>query len=158
MCFNGAKLWQLGWFSGDDALLLNENDLMNPVTVNLEGFVKPIQNGDGKTKVIKLNGPTSTDLYVAFNWKTLHNAGTVEGGDQVTIVEQGGEGNGYSFSELRAKLSAGASFTRTGYFGADTDLTVTVDAIDTTTGEATITISTTLVPVSDMFQDCENSI
>ena len=157
MCFNGAKLWQLGWFSGDDALLLSENDLMNPVTVTLEGFVKPIQNGDGKTKVIKLNGPTSTDLYVAFNWKTLHNAGTVEGGNQVTIVEQGGEGNGYSFSELLVKLSAGGSFTWMGYFGTDIDLTVTVDAIDTTMGEATITISTTVVPVSDMFQDRENS-
>lgn len=149
MCFNGAKLWQLGWFSGDDALLLNESDLINPVTVTLEGFVKPLQAGDGKAKVIKINGPTSTDLYVAFNLKTLHNAGTVEGGNQVTIVTQGGEGSSYSFSELRAKLSAGAAYTSTDYFGTGFHVTVTVNTIDTTAGVATLTISSTLEPVRD---------
>ena len=61
--------------------------------------------------IIKLNTASSTDYYMFFNCKVDFNQGTVEGGNQVMITRMGGEGNGYSASELLAKLSAGGTWT-----------------------------------------------
>ena len=137
MCFNGAKFWQLGWYSGDDARLVSETDLSAPLTITVEGFVHPLSPGDGKAKVVKIDSSSSVDLYLVFNWQSLHNAGTKEAPNLVTIVEQGA---GYAPSTLLAKLGAGASYTKAGYFGTK-DVVVRVDSIDTTAGEAIITIA-----------------
>ena len=151
MCFNGAKLWQLGWFTGDDALLVSDTDLSTPLGITLEGFVHPLSSSDGKPKVVKINGPTANDLFVVFNWASLHNSGTREAANLVTIVEQGAEGNAYSPSSLVAKLNVGGTYTRPGYFGT-LDLSVTVNSINTSSGEATITIGT--AGVSNPMKKC----
>ena len=154
MCFNGAKFWQLGWFSGGDSLELGSADVMSPRMVTMESFVHGLNPGGATPKVIKINGPTSTDLYVSFNWKSGHNSQTQEAGNLVTIVRQGGEGNAGNVqaSELLAKLSAGASFTGTDYFSTGEDVTITVNSIDTTLGKATITVSSTVEPVRYDYQ------
>ena len=61
--------------------------------------------------IIKLNRASSVDFYMFFNRKVDFNEGTVEGGNQVMIVSQGNEGNGYAESDLLAKLSAGGTWT-----------------------------------------------
>jgi hypothetical protein len=80
--------------------------------------------------LIKIVNPSNNgaDLFVAFNAKKGINSGTVEAGNQVTVVQVGsGGGNVYSESTLLAKLSAEGSYTTGSNFGGD--LTVEVVGI-----------------------------
>ena len=46
--------------------------------------------------LVKLNTRTSSDYYARFNRRSGIKQGTKEAGNQVTVVEQGGEGGSYA--------------------------------------------------------------
>lgn len=109
MCFNPAKSWQLGWYQdraqiatiGSYKLIgladYSEYDSSNP--------------GDEHKVILKIEGGQK-DYYIGFNRKIGINSGTVEGGDQVTVVERdsaNGDIFAYRNSWLVAKLSAGGA-------------------------------------------------
>lgn len=113
MCFNNAKNWQLGWFGNAKA----EVGLNEAYNGNIKGQVNynPLTSGQAPV-VIKINNPNSADdYYVGYNLKTSHNSGSAEGGNQVTIQIQGGEGSSTASSgprsTLLAKLSAGGTWS-----------------------------------------------
>jgi hypothetical protein len=105
MCFNAAKLWQLGWHS-------NRHGIVSASQPNyigkIAGFVDN-PDSDGPPMLIKLETQTAEDYFVNFNVRASFNSGTREGGDQVLVVKAG-DGNGYSESDLKAKLGAGSSY------------------------------------------------
>jgi hypothetical protein len=107
MCFNAAQSWQLGWYA-DKTVTLNKGK--NKRHVGVLGGITDYSNSNDIV-LVKLNTRTSTDYYVNFNRRSGINVGTLEGGNQVTVVKARGEGRGYSESELVAKLSAGNTYT-----------------------------------------------
>ena len=152
----GAKLWQLGWFAGDDALQIEEADL--PLTTELEGFVHPLSPADGVPKVIKINRASDSDLYLAFNWASGFNAGADDNGllvetNSVNIVEQGGEGRAPAISTLLASLGGESrlinedgsvdktiyEYTYPNYFESGAGLLMKLNVRDITAGTAEIT-------------------
>lgn len=130
MCFNAAKSFQLGWYSNNVQTVTLTSGLGQSYT--LVGIVNYPNDTSNENKVVlKVETGTPNDYYINFNRRTGFNSGTQEGGDQVTIVLQGGDGVNYSQSDLLAKLSAGGSYTISDpALGAD--LVITVDAIDLT--------------------------
>lgn len=150
MCFNGANFWQLGWFPNSERLLVEEASFATgtSISIDLDGIAIA---DNTNPKVVRFStGNANSDLYMVFNWKSLHNSGAVEAGNQVTIVEKAGEG--YSESWLVAKLNAGASFSRPSFFSqSGRALTVTVNTIDTTTGRAVVTAEIEQVRIFTCF-------
>ena len=124
MCFNNAKTYQLGWFSDQQEDLAEGSNWSGTITGQVN-----YSNGNGPPVLIKLG-----NAFIGFNWKTGYNTNTAEAGNLVTIQQY--TGSGYSASELLHKLGVGASTTITG-----TSDTITVNAINTSTGTADITIN-----------------
>eukprot|EP00977_Amphora_coffeiformis_P017502 scaffold5771_cov171-Amphora_coffeaeformis.AAC.19 len=144
MCFNGAKLWQLGWFSDKQSEI--------PIfggSFLLDGFTK--YGSSNNNVVLKIVG-NDGDYYAVFNWKTAHNSQTVEAGNQVTVVKRE-SGTGYALSYLMAKLNAGSSFV----IPAADPYTMTVNSIDTINGVASVTFTTSAAPECTMNADCDDS-
>ena len=141
MCFNGAKLWQLGWLSDSEKATWNLGDSTTiPQTYTLYG--NPRGNGDGsKLHILKLNTSGSTDYYIKFNDRIGFNSQTIEAGNQVTVVTQGGEGDALSTSSLQAKLGVNQSYDISNFGGSGVTVSVTVNSIDTSAGEASVTIT-----------------
>lgn len=97
VCFNPAKNWQLGWYSDNHLTIENGGTTsyigpMDGITVNPASAVNP--------QVVKLNTASAVDYYVGFNRATSFN-NPVEGRDQVVVVKQGAEGNGFALSFLQ---------------------------------------------------------
>ncbi|KAL9188583.1 hypothetical protein ACHAXT_006961 [Thalassiosira profunda] len=145
MCFNPAKTWAIGWMS-------DARHTVDAGTSNWSGDIvgqAEYATRGGNPVLVKLNDPnSSTDYYIGFNRKTGHNSGTVEAGNQVTVVQMAGEGTSYAESDVLAKLSAGDSWSGTVSNGEA--VIVTVNAIDLTTTPAiaTIDIQTTAAPTT----------
>mmetsp|Transcript_5312 Transcript_5312/g.7747 ORF Transcript_5312/g.7747 Transcript_5312/m.7747 type:complete len:247 (-) Transcript_5312:419-1159(-) len=118
MCFNSAKMWQLGWYGNSRRLIIDSdsNDYIGP----LVGIVDQISG----PYVIKLE-KAGTSYFMNFNKKASFNSGTVEGGNQVLITKQAAIGK----SSLLAKLSEGQSWISPAVF-AGKAITVTVTDID----------------------------
>ena len=128
--------WQLGWFTGayvDVAESSSYNGL-------IKGQVMYTPGGATQTPVVVRAG----DYYIGFNFKSGANSATVEGGNQVTIQRYTGCTGGapgscsYEESWLEAKLGIGGSWSKT--VGSN-QLTVTVNSIDTTAGQANVDIT-----------------
>jgi len=85
MCFNNAKMWQLGWYSDRQFEFSGTS-----TTVELVGISQYTSAGSGQQIVVRIPGGlasvlSGSDFYIGFNRKTGMNSGTVEGGNQVTI-------------------------------------------------------------------------
>ena len=135
MCFNAAKSWQLGWYSSKhvtiDNMSTGSSSMYNYVG-ELAGLMEDINDPNVPPMIIKLNTPYDEDYYIYFNRQFGFNAGTQEGGNQVLMVIQGGEGIGASQSELVARFSAGESGSFEDIIGEGSDIiTVSVDSIGT---------------------------
>jgi hypothetical protein len=109
--------------------------------------------------LVKMNRSTGRDLFLMYNKKTGINSGTMEGGDQVTVVEADGEGTDNGESWLVAKLGAGQVYTASNYTVAGKDLVITVLSIGTTAnvrieydGLCTNTMAPTPAPCPDPNQ------
>ena len=125
-CFNGAKSWQLGWYSDG-----HESISSMPVNGKREYEGRLIGAAEYKKLelssdrvIVQINGHQS-DYYVSFNAQKGINSGTDEGGDEV-LVHSRPIGQDYRESMLVAKLSAGQQYTLSGA----SDFIVRVDAID----------------------------
>jgi hypothetical protein len=128
MCFNAAKSWQLGWYA-DKTVTLDKRRKTSHVGV-LGGIAD--YSDSNNIVLVKLNTGRSTDYYVNFNRQSGINSGTVEGGNQVTVVRAAGEGTGYAESELVAKLSAGKRFKIKNFDRTGEKATIRVHSIGAT--------------------------
>lgn len=105
MCFNGAKLWQFGWFN-------NRHKSIDASSGGYTGELRSmLENPDtnGPPVVIKVDNGNE-DYFITFNRKAGFNSGTVEAGNQVTVTKAG-NGNSYNESNLVAKLGNGGFFS-----------------------------------------------
>jgi hypothetical protein len=85
--------------------------------------------------LVKIVNPSGSgaDIFVAFNAKKGINSGTLEAGNQVTVVQVGeGGGASYSESKLLSKLSAGGSYINSNFGGKQ--LTVQAESISVVAG------------------------
>ena len=73
------------------------------------------------TVIVKVINPSGNgnDIFVAFNAQKGINSGTIEAGNQVTVVQAGEGGNSYSESTLLSKMNAGDSYTSNSNFGGE---------------------------------------
>jgi len=163
MCYNAAKNWQIGWYD-DNKLLLEplteENDWIQ--TVNMVGIADYKNNPEGYAVVVKLETglPIGNDYFVAFNRATGVNADNDQADDEVTIVQvDGGNGESYSQSYLKATLSQGEAYTISSFGGTSKNIVVEVTNINLSTnpGTATIVFGTdqapTAAPTTNTFCD-----
>jgi len=105
MCFNAAKLWELGWHSNRHQVVSS----LQPFYIGeIAAFVDD-PDIDGPPMLIKLETPSDEDYFINFNRRVSFNSGTKEGGDEVLVV-LAGDGNGYSESDLKAKLGTGSTY------------------------------------------------
>jgi len=131
MCFNAAKSWQTGWYGpegahGDKTL---EYSLGDGCLVKTLSGIADYDTTSNKVlvKVVNPNG-NGADIFIAFNAQKDINSGTLEAGNQVTVVQvEGGGGLVYSKSTLLGKLSSGASYSNSNFGGES--LTVEVVSI-----------------------------
>ena len=134
MCFNAAKLWQLGWNSNRHLSLSSSE----PFYIgDLAGFVDD-PDTPGSPMIIKIDDPSGEDYFINFNVKADFNSGTKEGGDEVLVI-RAGDGVGYAESQLKAKLGEGSSYTVFD-FDDGKDLLVQVLSINTQSRIANIRV------------------
>ncbi len=128
MCFNPAKSWQTQWYA-------SKSTIVDPSAGNcFEGKIYGIadySNAASSVVLVKIDDASATDYFVTFNRQTGVNSGTVEAGNQVTVVQAGGEGTSYAESSLLAKLSAGGSWS-----GIIDGKTMTVNVLSITTSSS----------------------
>jgi len=141
MCFNAAKSWQFGWYDDRHIVLSTSNPTYEGQLVGIADY-----SPSSAPVLVKLNTATSTDYYVNFNRKTGINSGTVEAGNQVTVVEQGGEGTGYAESSLKAKLGNGGIYTISNFDGSGQDATIVVNSINTNVNPGFANVSICIGP------------
>jgi len=124
MCFNAAKLWQLGWFP---ARML---EILPSETVN--SFTLSDMTQTSGLLLVKLRVNGSTDYFLSFNRATGFNSGTLMSKNQVHIVQtdQGG-GVTASNSLFRKQLGAGDTWLSPADFNGQPIL-LTVQNIDLT--------------------------
>jgi hypothetical protein len=103
MCFNAAKSWQSQWYV-DKSIEMSSGCQ----AVRLSGIADYSDTPNNLLVRIDRGGD---DLFIAFNAKKGINSGTVEAGNQVTVVEAGAGGTGYAESSLLAKLSKGGTYS-----------------------------------------------
>ena len=109
MCFNGHKLWMLGWFA-DKAISINPI-INGPWRGDLVAFVdagKIVPNDSTKAVVLNVG-----DLYLVFNRAKGHNNGVLEERNRVTIVQAEEDNSLTSASILLGSLDTSADRTST---------------------------------------------
>lgn len=126
-CWNAAKSWQVGWYN-DRTVAIDPKT--GPTTHKLVGVANYDVATDEEYVVIKIESGTDTDLFVAFNRATGVNSDNVQADDQVTVVETGENGEGFSQSYLKATLLQGQSHTIPNWAGTGQSLTITATDID----------------------------
>jgi len=134
MCFNGAKLYQLGWFEhGTEVVSMLRTT--PATTIRVHGFVKN-KNSDVKMLVFDRRSPY--DYYLVFNWASGHNSETRESANLVTISASGRHGMNYGESTLIAAMEEGASYEEEFYYYGPCTLKVKVESINVNEGYADI--------------------
>ncbi len=136
MCFNPAKSYQLGWYSEQQKflnpltdILAKGNDSSNSFEYTLNG-VDDFRFGRNGSKdkliVLRLKQQNSReDFYLGFNRRKGMNSGTVENGNDVTIIQKTGGPIEYGQSWKVATLSArGDSYTINNFDGSSFDVSV----------------------------------
>ena len=138
-CFNGAKLWQLGWFA-DQSLELNPVQEVSR-TINLLSFTRYDPETSTNPVVVKINDPdvSDSDYFMAFNRASSFNVGTTEGQDQVNIIRQNKAGFHWSNSMVEARLSQGEEHTIDN-FANGFGVKITVNSIDLVNDVASVTV------------------
>jgi len=126
MCFNGAQSWQLGWYNTrHDTFTLSDGTwtgrLIGQVDQN-----NPSANPTDKV-ILRIDTSTSTDYYVSFG--ILHNIGTQEAVNQVTVTKMTGDTRAQTL--LVAKLSGGGVYTIPNFDNSGNSLRLTVETINT---------------------------
>jgi hypothetical protein len=143
MCFNGAKSWELGWYSDKSFSFTPGNNGFGYEWTGTIGNIVDYSQSDNPV-IIQLQRPEGeVHWYVSFNYPKGINSRTREGRRRVVIHEaQAGQR-----SYLRAKLYEGESYSprassRGGWNGRDDTMTVKVNRIYAD-GTADITLELT---------------
>jgi len=122
MCFNGAKSWQLGWYS-DRQKSINLSNEVATFNVFLVGVTHYASSKNNQYVVVQLTGG-SKDYYLAFNRKFGMNNGTREGNNQVLITHTNS-----SESTLVAKLKKGEQYVIPNYGSSGHNVIISVNTI-----------------------------
>ncbi|KAL7543067.1 hypothetical protein ACHAXR_012379, partial [Thalassiosira sp. AJA248-18] len=170
MCFNPAKVFQIArgvgsWFNENDHDIKEWNSGTTGGT-NWSGKIIGIadykNNPNSRPVVVKLESGGPNDLFVGFNRAEGNNKEVADARDQVTVIEAGNDGLGYSQSYLKATLSEGEVYSIANWRGSGLELTIFVREINIgsnpgyadvliTLGDLptqTPTLQTTLAPTS----------
>jgi len=152
LCFNAAKNWQLGW-SDDRKQIFDPREAM-AWTGRLVGIADYDNNSDGHPVVLKVETGTSPDIFIGFNRAIGADIPNVEAeaNDKVAIYTRESNGDGYSYSDLKAHLVQGEIYTTAftvliGSTSQKHELTIKANVIHTTTnrGYADITVSSSFL-------------
>lgn len=142
MCFNAAKSWQLGWYA-------EKAETVTPVNTaiwyrRLVGIAEFSLCDETDHVILKLETGGETDFYVNFNRQTGMNSGTLNGGDEVIVTTQGGDGESYSRSTKLANLVEGEEYVIDDFGSSGLMVSIIVNTINViaTPGYAVVTITT----------------
>ena len=150
MCWDAAKSYQIGWYD-------NSTITISPKTEgtwigSVAGVADFDNNPNNLPVVVKIETGTGTDQYIAFNRKKGVNRQMKQAGDEVTIVQTGKNGEGYSQSFLKATLKQGQEYVFEKWDGLK-DLTVKAQSINIdSNGDA---MATDYAEVSVCLGTCE---
>jgi hypothetical protein len=142
MCFNGAKTWQIGWYDNNKMVLNPRED--SSTTLTLVGIADFQNNPDNHPVVVKIETQTVTDHFIAFNRAIGVNSQNDEADNEVTIVQSGNNGEGYSQSYLKATLTQDEIYIFTNWQGTGQDLTVEATVINLSANPAYATVQVCL--------------
>ncbi len=141
-CFNPAKNFHIAstgaWYDEKYVITL-EMDSSSPYWAGrLVGVAEYDKIDDTGTNgevavVLKLETGSNNDFFIGFNRKTGQNSDNKLASDQVTIIETGANGVGYSQSWFRAGLAQGESHSFGEWGKTKEELVVRVVTIDDST-------------------------
>lgn len=122
---------QNSWYS-DRIRIWNSGDSQpKALTETIIGVADYGNNPNNHPVVLKLETATENDIFVGFNRVSGINAKAKDHIDRVTIVEQGGDGKGYSTSVMIQSLGAGQSHTIANWQKSGKNMVITVKSIAT---------------------------
>ena len=135
MCYNPAKSYQLSqqgsWYSNRIVEWDSGSSGSKALTQRIVGVADYGNNPENLPVVVKLETGSSDDIFVGFNRVRGINAAAKDAIDQVTVMEQGANGVGYSTSITLAILSAGQSYTINDWKNSGKKMVITVKSITT---------------------------
>ena len=111
------------WNSGDSQPKAN--------TYNIIGIADYGNNPNNYPVVVKLETGTEFDIFVGLNRVRGINAKAKDAIDEVSIIEQGGDGKGYATSVMMKSLGDGRSYTFGNWRKTGKNMVVTVKKIET---------------------------
>ncbi|KAI2492997.1 Gametolysin peptidase M11 [Fragilaria crotonensis] len=135
-CYNGAKTWQLGWYT-DFHVDLPVGDSYN-WNGHLVGFAQKDSASSTDKMIIRIR--STQDYYIHFNRQIGMNSGTQEGGDKVLVTSRD-RGTGLAASKLLAKLSKNGVYTISAFNGSNQSLKIVVSSINLGTLPARASVS-----------------
>lgn len=141
MCFNGAKNWQLGWFS-DRHVDLSASG--GAYIGRLYGPTMYSTTGSSDKMIVRISDSScaSCDIYVSFNHRdSVINSQTNEAPNRVLVHTKTSGQNSYGQSWLLAKLTTGESYSTANV--SSKPRAITVNSIDATNGFAEVIIGCT---------------
>lgn len=138
MCYNPAKNFQMAmgshsWYNDHDHDVLVWDSSADPGTQwsgTIIGISDYENNPDARPVVVKLETGTSKDLFVGFNRAWGINQDVADARDEVTVMEAGSNGMGYSQSFLKAILPEGGSYRVRNWRNSGVDMTIRVREIN----------------------------
>jgi hypothetical protein len=132
MCFNGAKTWQLGWFS-------NYHVDLDPTfsidwTGDLIGFAEKSSASPTDVMIVRIRSSISQDTYIHFNRQIGFNAEArlSNGGDKVLIATRASYPD-FSTSNLTAILGNSDVHMIPNFHGSSNALIISISSIVTNT-------------------------
>ena len=139
LCFNAAKIFQIAqghnsWYNKND----HDAEVWDSGTSGssywagtIIGIADYQNNRNARPVVVKVESGTLSDIFIGFNRAKGVNLQTAQYQNQVTVIEAGNDGVGYSQSYVKAALSAGESYTvARNWRGSGLPLTITVNEIN----------------------------
>lgn len=139
LCFNAAKIFQIArghnsWYNKND----HDTEIWDSSTSSssywagtIIGIADYQNNRNARPVVVKVESGTLSDIFLGFNRAKGVNLQTAQYQNQVTVIEAGNDGVGYSQSYVKAALSTGESYTLAkNWRGSGLPLTITVNDID----------------------------
>ena len=134
MCYNAAKNWYIGWYNDRRAILYPNNQPSTwSDTKRMVGVADYKFNGNNFPVTMKLETGGPNDYFIGFNRARGINSDNDEADDEVTIVQTGSDGMGYSQSWLKATLQVGESYTISNFDGQGKNINVKLLDIDKST-------------------------
>jgi hypothetical protein len=141
LCFNAAKIFQIAqghnsWYKNDhDTEVWDSSTSSSSYWAGtIIGIADYQNNRNARPVVLKIESGTLSDIFIGFNRAKGVNLQTAQYQNQVTVIEAGNDGVGYSQSYVKAALLTGESYTvAKNWRGSGLPLTITVNDINIST-------------------------